>query len=289
MQPSRGAPVGAAPSNATVSAGFSARWALGLAYDGSAFPGWQTQRSGEAIQDRVEASLSALAGHPVATVCAGRTDAGVHALRQVIHFDTTAVRPPTAWVRGVNTRLPGTVAVQWARPVPGDFHARFGARSRTYRYLLRCAPTGHPLWRDRAGWVFRPLALDAMADAAARLIGPHDFSSFRSSQCQAATPWRTLSRLDVTRRGDFVEFTVAANAFLHHMVRNIVGALVWVGTRRQSPEWIGELLAARRRALGAPTFSPAGLYLAGIEYDPALGLPCDPLDPLAPAVDCDQG
>jgi tRNA pseudouridine38-40 synthase len=265
------------------------RWALGLAYDGAAFPGWQTQPSREAVQDRVEVSLAALAGHPVATVCAGRTDAGVHALRQVIHFDTTAVRPRSAWVRGVNSRLPPTVAVQWALPVPDDFHARFSARSRTYRYLLRCAPVAHPLWRGRAGWVFRSLAPDAMQQAAALLVGRHDFSSFRSSQCQAATPVRTMFRLDVSPRGDFVEFTLTANAFLHHMVRNIVGALVWVGIGRQSPAWMGELLASRRRALAAPTFSPAGLYLAGVEYDPALGLPCDPLDPLAPTVDCDQG
>jgi tRNA pseudouridine38-40 synthase len=265
------------------------RWVLGLAYDGSAFPGWQTQSGGEAVQDRVEASLGALAGHPVQTVCAGRTDAGVHALSQVIHFDTVASRPVSAWVRGVNARLPGSIAVQWAREAPHDFHARFSARSRTYRYLIRCAPVPHPLWRDRAGWVFRPVAVDAMREAALRLVGEHDFTSFRSSQCQAKSPVRRISRLEVARRGDFVELVVSANAFLHHMVRNLVGALVWVGTGRQSPQWIGELLAARRRALGAPTFSPAGLYLAGVEYDPALGLPADALDPLAPGVDRSEG
>jgi tRNA pseudouridine38-40 synthase len=261
------------------------RLALGLAYDGAAFPGWQTQPSGDAVQDVLEASLSALAGHPVATVCAGRTDAGVHALRQVVHFDTEARRPLNAWVRGVNARLPETVAVQWARPVPDDFHARFGARSRTYRYLIRCAPVPHPLWRTRAGWVFRPLALGPMREAAACLVGEHDFSAFRSSQCQAATPVRTLVRLELEARGDFVELTLVANAFLHHMVRNIVGALVYVGTGRQPPGWLGELLAARRRALAAPTFSPSGLYLAGVDYDPAFGLPRQVLDPLAPAAD----
>jgi tRNA pseudouridine38-40 synthase len=259
------------------------RLALGLAYDGTTFPGWQTQPSGAAVQDVVEASLSALAGHPVATVCAGRTDAGVHALAQVVHLDSDARRPITAWVRGVNARLPPRVAVQWARAVPDGFHARFGARSRTYRYLIRCAPAPHPLWRDRAGWVFRPLVLGPMREAAAHLVGRHDFSAFRSSQCQAATPVRTLVRLDIERRGPFVELTLQADAFLHHMVRNIVGALVYVGTGRQPPDWTAQLLAARRRALAAPTFSPAGLYLAGVEYDPALGLPGEVLDPLGPA------
>lgn len=261
------------------------RFALGLAYDGSAFPGWQTQTSGNAVQDRVEASLSMLAGHRVATVCAGRTDAGVHALRQVVHFDSDACRPLNAWVRGVNARLPATVAIQWVRRVPDDFHARFGARSRTYRYLIRCSQAPHPLWRDRAGWVFRPLEPLLMAEAAAHLLGRHDFSAFRSAQCQAATPVRTLSRLDVLRRGDFVELTVSANAFLHHMVRNLVGALVHVGTGRQPPGWVAEVLEARRRALSAPTFSPAGLYLAGVDYDPALGLPTHLLDPLRPDAD----
>jgi tRNA pseudouridine38-40 synthase len=261
------------------------RFALGLAYDGSAFPGWQTQTTADAVQDRVEASLSVLAGHPVSTVCAGRTDAGVHALRQVVHFDSYAQRPLNAWVRGVNARLPRTVAVQWARPVHDDFHARFGARSRTYRYLIRCSQVPHPLWRDRAGWVFRPLEPSLMAEAAAHLVGRHDFSAFRSAQCQAATPVRTISRLDVVRRGDFVELTVSANAFLHHMVRNLVGALVHVGTGRQPPGWVAEVLAARRRALAAPTFSPAGLYLAGVDYDPALGLPTHVLDPLRPDAD----
>jgi tRNA pseudouridine38-40 synthase len=258
------------------------RLALGLAYEGTGAPGWQTQPSGDALQDLVERSLSELAGHPVSTVCAGRTDAGVHATAQVVHLDTHAERPLSAWVRGVNARLPGRVAVQWARVVPDTFHARFGARARTYVYLLHCAQAPHPLWRDRAGRVFRPLDDDAMREGAAALLGEHDFTSFRSSQCQAATPVRTLSRLDVERRGEFVVLTLTANAFLHHMVRNLVGALVYVGTGRQPPAWIAELLAARRRALGAPTFSPSGLYLAGVEYDAAFGLPSPTTDPLAP-------
>jgi tRNA pseudouridine38-40 synthase len=258
------------------------RLALGLAYDGTGAPGWQTQPSGDALQDLLEHSLSELACTPIRTVCAGRTDAGVHATAQVVHFDTDVPRPLTAWVRGVNARLPGRIAVQWARTVPIDFHARFSARSRTYVYLLRCAETPHPLWRDRAGWVFRPLDAGAMREAAAALLGEHDFTSFRSSQCQARSPVRTLSRLDVERRGCLVVLTLTANAFLHHMVRNIVGALVQVGVGRQPPAWLAGLLAARRRALGAPTFAPQGLYLCGVEYDPALGLPPPDADPVAP-------
>lgn len=269
------------------------RLALGLAYDGSGYSGWQTQPAGDAVQDVLERSLSELAGHRVATICAGRTDAGVHALQQVVHFDTDAQRPLTAWVRGTNARLPPSVAVQWARPVPDDFHARFGARARTYRYLIRCAPVPHPLWRDRAGWVFRPLSLEPMREAAAHLLGEHDFSAFRSSQCQAASPVRTLFALTMSRRADFVELTITANAFLHHMVRNIVGALVYVGTGRQPSGWMGELLAARRRALAAPTFSAAGLYLAAVRYDPSYALPeaSDALwsDPLAPCGDPGEG
>ena len=257
--------------------------ALGLAYDGTGSPGWQTQATGDALQDLLEVSLGALAGHPVATVCAGRTDAGVHALSQVVHFDTTASRPLNAWVRGVNARLPARIAVQWAREVPAEFHARFSARTRSYRYLLRCAAVQHPLWRDRAGWVFRPLDVEAMREAAAALVGTHDFSSFRSSQCQAKTPVRTMHRLEVASRGEFIELTLIANAFLHHMVRNIVGTLVYVGTGRQPADWVAELLAARRRALGAPTFSPSGLYLAGVDYDQVFGLPTDVPDPLGAA------
>jgi tRNA pseudouridine38-40 synthase len=256
------------------------RLALGLAYDGTGLPGWQTQPSGDALQDHLERSLAAMAGHPVATVCAGRTDAGVHALHQVVHLDTDTVRPANAWVRGVNARLPVQMAVQWAMPVPDDFHARFSARARTYRYLIRCAQTPHPLWRDRAGWVFRPLDVDAMRAGAHAVVGEHDFSAFRSSQCQARTPVRTLSRFEIERRGEFVVMTITANAFLHHMVRNLVGALVYVGTGRQAPDWIAALIASRRRALAAPTFSPAGLYLAGVEYDPAFGVPAEVLDPL---------
>jgi tRNA pseudouridine38-40 synthase len=257
------------------------RLALGIAYDGSAFTGWQTQPDARAVQDVVERALASIGQHAVDTVCAGRTDAGVHALQQVVHFDTDAQRPLQAWVRGTNSRLPESVAVQWARVVPDGFHARFDARARTYRYLIRCARNRHPLWQRRAGWVFRPIDLVSMQQAASFLVGEHDFTAFRSSQCQAATPVRRMSRLDVSARGDFIECTLTANAFLHHMVRNIVSALVYVGTGRQPPEWVAALLAQRDRSLGAPTFSAAGLYFAGVEYDAGLDLPAGVQDPLA--------
>jgi tRNA pseudouridine38-40 synthase len=257
------------------------RIALGLAYDGAGSPGWQTQPGGQALQDQLEASLTQLAGHEVATVCAGRTDAGVHALTQVVHFDTFAERPLTAWVRGTNARLSDHLRVQWAQPVNDEFHARFSARSRSYRYLLLVSPVMNPLWAGRAGWVFQPLDLAAIQTAALALVGEHDFTAFRSSQCQARSPVRSISRFEVRQRGQFVEFIVTANAFLHHMVRNLVGTLVQVGLGRKTPEWVGQVLAARDRSLAAATFSPAGLYLAGVDYGPQSGLPpTGPFDPL---------
>lgn len=257
------------------------RIALGLAYDGAGSPGWQTQPGGLALQDQLEASLAELAGHPVATVCAGRTDAGVHALAQVVHFDTEVERPLSAWVRGTNARLSERLRVQWAQPVRHDFHARFSALSRSYRYVLLVAPVMNPLWSHRAGWVFRPIDLVAMQVAAAALVGEHDFSAFRSSQCQARSPVRRISRFEIRQRGEFVEFIVTANAFLHHMVRNLVGTLVQVGLGRKPAEWAGQVLAGRDRAQAAATFSPAGLYLAGVDYGAQAALPSvGPFDPL---------
>lgn len=229
--------------------------------------------------------MAQLSGHEVATVCAGRTDAGVHALSQVVHFDTSVDRPLNAWVRGTNARLPECLRVQWARPVNDEFHARFSALSRSYRYLLLVSPVMNPLWAKRAGWVFQPLDLAAMQVASAALVGEHDFSAFRSSQCQARSPVRRISQLDVKQRGEFVEFIVTANAFLHHMVRNLVGTLVQVGLGRKPPEWAAQVLAARDRALAAATFSPADLYLAGVDYGPQAGLPSPGLrDPLLQGV-----
>ncbi len=252
------------------------RIALILGYEGSRFSGWQTQPDGGAVQDALEASLSALAGHPVRVTCAGRTDAGVHATGQVVHFDTAAERSPQAWVRGTNARLPKAVAVFHAREVDPEFHARFGARSRRYVYLIHRAPVQHPLWVGRAGWVFRSLDVAAMRSASRQLVGEHDFSAFRSSQCQAKTPVRRLAAISVEESGPLVALCFEGNAFLHHMVRNIVGSLVYVGTGRQPEDWIGKVLAGRDRRLAAPTFSAEGLYLQGVTYDDRFGLPAPP-------------
>ncbi|HUO44901.1 MAG TPA: tRNA pseudouridine(38-40) synthase TruA [Burkholderiales bacterium] len=249
------------------------RIALGLEYDGSAFCGWQTQPAGCAVQDALERALAAIAGAPVTAVCAGRTDAGVHALAQVVHFDTGAERPESAWVRGVNTLLPAGAAVLWMREVGADFHARHSARERRYRYLLLNHPVRPALNRARVGWFHLPLDVERMRTAARLLLGEHDFSAFRSAECQARSPVRELRRLEVLRHGDYVVFELAANAFLHHMVRNIVGCLVYVGKGKHPPEWLGEVLAGRDRRLAAPTFDAAGLYLTEVIYDAAWQLP----------------
>ncbi len=261
-----------AAANALLAGPVGGRLALGLSYDGRPFNGWQTQPHGNTVQDQLEGALQRFVGAPVATVCAGRTDTGVHAALQVVHFDSPVARPLSAWVRGLNAHLPGSIAVRWASPVADDFHARFSATGRHYVYRLLVDSVRSPLWQGRAGWCFRPLDTLAMREAAGALVGTHDFSSFRSSQCQAATPIRTLHRLDLTEHGRFVDLTLHANAFLHHMVRNIVGALVYVGMGRHPPQWLAELLHARDRRLGAPTFAPDGLYLAGVDY-PGVALP----------------
>jgi tRNA pseudouridine38-40 synthase len=249
------------------------RIALGIEYDGSSFCGWQSQPHGNTVQDAVERALEKIAGMPVRATCAGRTDAGVHAAVQVVHIDAPVDRPESAWVRGANAFLPDSVAVRWAREVPEDFHARFCAFARSYRYVLYNHPVRPALGHGRVGWFHLPLDLDAMRTAAAHLIGEHDFSAFRAAECQAKTPVKTVYRIDVERRGDYFLFEFRANAFLHHMVRNMVGALVHVGKGRQSPEWIAALLDSRDRTRSAPTFSPAGLYLCGIEYEPRWQLP----------------
>ena len=244
------------------------RIALGLEYEGSGFCGWQSQAGGGAVQDALESALSTVADAPTRVVCAGRTDAGVHALAQVVHFDTEAVRPDTAWVRGVNAHLPDSVAVRWAQPVSGEFHARFSARGRRYRYLLLNRAERPGLMARRVGWFHRPLDADAMAAAAGLLLGEHDFSAFRSIECQAKSPVKTLRRADVRRHGDLLVFEFEASAFLHHMVRNLVGALAYVGKGAHPPEWVGDILAGRARARAAPTFEACGLYFAGVDYDP---------------------
>lgn len=256
------------------------RIALGLEYDGSAFCGWQTQPGGCGVQDHLQKALSQLADTPIEVTAAGRTDTGVHATAQVVHFDTEARRAEQSWIRGSNSNLHPSARVLWACETPGSFHARFSARARTYRYLLLNEPVAPGLLLGRVGWYHRPLDVAAMASAAATLVGEHDFSSFRDAQCQAKSPVRHLSEARVARRANMVLFSFRANAFLHHMIRNVVGSLVYVGAGRHPPGWIGELLAARDRRLAAPTFPPDGLYLAGVEYDPAFTLPAFRSQPL---------
>lgn len=249
------------------------RIALGLEYAGNGFLGWQSQPGGNTVQDVLETALTCIAGTPLRVICAGRTDAGVHALEQVVHFDTPVIRPMTAWVRGANAHLPSGVAVRWALPVTDGFHARFSARSRTYRYILLNRPERPGLLAGKMGWHHRPLDVAAMQAAADGLLGEHDFSSFRAAGCQAKTPIKTLYRFDVSRQDEQILFDCRANAFLHHMVRNLVGALVYVGMGRKPVDWLAQLLVMRDRSQGAPTFSPDGLYLVGVEYDPSWGLP----------------
>ena len=225
------------------------------------------------MQDALEEALGRFAAVPIGTVCAGRTDAGVHALNQVVHFDAPVAREPFSWVRGTNRYLPPDIAVQWCQHVPASFHARNSARGRCYRYLLLESAVRPALETGLAGWVFRPLDGEAMRRAAACLIGEHDFSSFRAAECQAATPVKTLRALDISRRGAYWRFDFDASAFLHHMVRNIMGCLVAVGSGRQAAEWMADVLAARSRDAAAPTFAADGLYFAGPYYDAALGLP----------------
>ena len=249
------------------------RIALGVEYDGSAFRGWQIQPGGGTVQSALQTALEEIAGQPVSVVCAGRTDAGVHATAQVVHFDTELKRPLTAWVRGVNTFLPPAVAVRWAQPVSTEFHARFSAFGRCYRYLLINRPQRTGVWHGRAGWYHHPLDVDLMQAAAARLLGEHDFSAFRAADCQAKSPIKLMRRAEVRRIGDLIIFDFEAGAFLHHMVRNLVGSLVYVGQGKHPPVWMSELLDLADRRLAAPTFSAAGLYLAGVCYEPKWGLP----------------
>ena len=249
------------------------RIALGISYVGNGYHGWQSQPSGQTVQDRLEAALAAFATVPLPTVCAGRTDAGVHGLMQVVHFDTDLQREAFSWVRGTNRFLPPDIAVQWARPVPDAFHARASAIGRRYAYLLLESPVRPSVEAGRVGWSFRPLDGDAMRQAAARLLGEHDFSSFRASACQALSPVKHLRRLDIARRGAYWRFEFEASAFLHHMIRNIMGCLVAVGQGQQAPAWIDSVLAARDRDAAAPTFAPDGLYFLGPRYDPCWGLP----------------
>ncbi|KNZ30819.1 MAG: tRNA pseudouridine synthase A [Methylibium sp. NZG] len=249
------------------------RLVLGVGYRGQAYQGWQSQAGRNTVQDHLEAALSSFAAMPVRTVCAGRTDAGVHALNQVVHADITVERPAASWVRGTNRFLPADIAVQWCRTTTPAFHARFSALGRRYVYLILQAPTRPALEVGSVGWCFRPLNGDAMRNAAARLQGEHDFSAFRSSQCQAASPVKTIRSIAIHQRGAYWRFEFDASAFLHHMVRNIMGCLVAVGTGAKPAGWLDDVLASRRRELAAPTFSAAGLYFVGPYYDAVHDIP----------------
>ena len=249
------------------------RLALGISYNGQAYQGWQSQLSGQTIQDQLELALSKFSAHKVSTLCAGRTDAGVHGLMQVVHFDTRLDRTTSSWVRGTNSFLPRDIAVQWAHPVPDEFHCRASALSRRYAYVLLESPVRPSIDHGRVGWVFTPLDHDAMQQAARHLLGEHDFTSFRASACQALSPVKTLQSIDISRRGAYWRFDFEANAFLHHMIRNIMGCLLLVGQGKQPPQWLQEVLLERDRDAAAPTFSPDGLYFLGPRYAQHWGLP----------------
>ena len=249
------------------------RCALGVSYNGQAYDGWQSQPSGRTVQDHLEAALGQFAAAPINTLCAGRTDAGVHGLNQVVHFDTEAERAEFSWVRGTNSFLPADIAVQWAKAVPDQFHARASAKARRYAYVLLESPVRPSVEAGRVGWVFRPLDAHAMRAGAAHLEGEHDFTSFRASGCQAKSPVKTLQPVLITRRGPYWRFEFEANAFLHHMIRNLMGCLLQVGQGLQPPDWMRDVLEAKSRDAAAPTFSPDGLYFLGPVYEDHWGLP----------------
>ena len=253
-----------------------ARIAVGLEYDGSAYAGWQTQAGVASVQEVTERALSRIADQPVALVCAGRTDAGVHAIGQVAHFDTDAVRSPRSWVLGANTELPADVSLTFALTVPGHFHARYSAEARTYRYLILNRPARSALNAGRATCVHRALDVARMAEAARALVGEHDFSAFRAAECQAKSPVRRMERLEVSRQGEWVRIEATANAFLHHMVRNIAGLLLAIGRGDATPGWAREVLEGRDRTRAAATAPAAGLYLLRVRYPAAFAVPVPP-------------
>ena len=248
------------------------RIALGLEYDGTDFCGWQRQRAGRSVQACVEEALSRVADHPVTARCAGRTDAGVHASGQVAHFDSPSARTLRGWQLGANGYLPPDASVTWARFVPDDFHARFSARSRTYVYRIINQQGRSALYRTRACWVPQPLDAERMREGAQRLLGRHDFAAFRAAECQAKTSVRTLHRLSVEREDRWITIEACADAFLHHMVRNIAGVLIRIGLDDAPPEWASEVLAGRDRRHAGVTAPPGGLCLVAVSYDTAFGL-----------------
>ncbi len=257
------------------------RIAVGVEYDGSGLLGWQAQKDGPSVQQALEQALGAVADEPVSVTGAGRTDAGVHATGQVAHFDTAARRTMRAWVLGANTQLPAGICLRWAREAGDDFHARFSARARSYSYLLLNRDARSALWRQRAWWVHRPLDAERMHAAGQGLVGEHDFSAFRAAECQSKSPMRCIETLTVRRHGDFLRLDVTANAFLHHMVRNIAGTLAAVGRGDRPPAWVAEVLEQRERSLGGATAPAEGLYLVHVDYGRLLPTPAaEPVGPL---------
>ncbi len=252
------------------------RIAMGVEYDGSAYHGWQTQDGVMTVQERLEQALSRVAAHPVRVHCAGRTDTGVHASGQVIHFESGARRSERNWLLGGNVNLPDDININWVRLVDESFHARFSAISRSYRYRILNRPTRSALWRDRAVWIHHPLDAGRMHQAAQSLLGTHDFSSYRAIGCQAKSPVRTITHIAVGRVRDRIDIEVQANAFLHHMVRNIAGVLITIGKGERPVEWAAEVLALRDRTLGGVTAPPQGLYLTSVGYPEPFGLPENP-------------
>ncbi len=252
------------------------RIAIGVEYFGSAFHGWQAQGDVDTVQERLEKALSKVANHSVRVHCAGRTDAGVHGLGQVIHFDTTADRSSRNWLLGTNVNLPQDINVNWVQPVADSFHARFSALSRSYRYIILNRTTRSAVWHNRAVWIHRPLDAVRMQQAGTNLIGTHDFSSYRALGCQAKSPVRSVHSLEVRREGEMIIIDITANAFLHHMVRNIAGVLIAIGKCERPVEWSRQVLEYRDRTLGGVTAPPDGLYFVQVEYPPEFNLPANP-------------
>lgn len=253
--------------------------ALGIEYDGSEFRGWQSQKHDRGtVQETLEKALSYVANEEVSVICAGRTDTGVHGVGQVIHFETNAERDQKAWTLGTNTQLPFSVSVRWCRPVEDDFHARFGAVSRSYRYLIYNSPTRPALGMKHLTWNRRPLDLDLMRRAGQYLVGEHDFNSFRAVGCQSKSPIRTVHYLNLYRKGDLIIMDVKANAFLQHMIRNIAGVLMAVGSGKYPVSWVKDVLDARDRTQGGVTAPPYGLYFMSAEYPERYSIPQFPVD-----------
>ncbi len=249
------------------------RIALGIEYDGRPYCGWQYQDHSPSVQATLEQALSSVAAEPVRVICAGRTDTGVHAVEQVVHFDTDVERDEKAWVRGGNVNLPKSISVLWACPVSDTFHARFSALRRRYRYVIYSRDVRPAVLAGRVAFNYRPLNESRMQEAAQYLLGEHDFNAYRAVACQAKSPVRTVYRLDITRRDELILIDIEANAFLHHMVRNIAGVLMTIGAGEQTPIWAKQILEGRDRSLGGVTGPPDGLYLMEVVYPDEFGLP----------------